>query len=361
MPSKKNCDTPSMAGATELEQAAAVWFVRRNRGLTPEEEPGFAEWLAADPEHERMLVEFGGTWELLGEARPVATAVPGQSPQGERRPRSQLRRVWLPLAGLAAALAVAYVGWWRPAYYSGSAFTEVGALRTLRLPDSTVLTLNTDSAISAAFSPGERRIRLERGEAHFVVAKNPARPFVVEVGGVLVRAVGTAFNVRIDPQTIAILVTEGKVGIDDSRSGQSLLAHNSVSDRAALTLPSTVPDYPVLSSGRKAVVVRSSLSGSSPKSVEETVTRVSPSEIERQMAWRDRRLTFLAAPLTDIVGEFNRYNRHKLIIGDPALATKCFGGSFKPDDEEGFVRMLQENFGVHAESSEEQTVLRIGQ
>ncbi len=39
-------------------------------------------------------------------------------------------------------------------------------------------------------------MKLEAGEAHFAVAPDAARPFVVRVGGVAVRAVGTAFNVR---------------------------------------------------------------------------------------------------------------------------------------------------------------------
>ena len=349
-----------MPGATELEQAALAWFARCNRGLTPEEETEFEEWLAANPEHARMLNEFDGTWELLGRAGEAPAAVAAQPAGRLRWPRSQFVRIWFPLTAIAAALAVAYLGSWRSAHYSGDAVTEVGALRTLRLPDDSLVTLNTDSAVSAVFSPEERRVRLERGEAHFAVAKNPARPFVVEVGGVLVRAVGTAFNVRLEAKTVAILVTEGKVRVDDSRSGRSLLAGDANLGGTGPTMPSTTPEYPVLSSGRKVVVARQNLVSPPAEPVERAVALVPPAEIQRQLAWRERRLDFVSAPLADIVQEFNRYNRHKLVIGDPGLATQRFGGSFKPDDREGFVRMLQENFGVGAEVTEGQTVLRVG-
>ena len=65
------------------------------------------------------------------------------------------------------------------------------------------------------------------GEAYFTVAKNPGRPFVVAAGGVGVRAVGTAFNVRLDSDAVEVLVTEGRVqvsrsGFDDE--GSSLVA-----------------------------------------------------------------------------------------------------------------------------------------
>jgi transmembrane sensor len=55
---------------------------------------------------------------------------------------------------------------------------------------------------------------LERGEAHFQVAKNPARPFVVVARGVEIRAVGTAFSVGLESTRVEVLVTEGQVAVE---------------------------------------------------------------------------------------------------------------------------------------------------
>ena len=63
-------------------------------------------------------------------------------------------------------------------------------------------------------------------------------------------------------------------------------------------------------------------------------------------------------PLVEIAREFNRYNTRQLLIGDAELATRRFGGSFKSDDPAGFVRMLEENFGIVAAERGNQTVLR---
>ena len=76
------------------------------------------------------------------------------------------------------------------------------------------------------------------------------------------------------------------------------------------------------------------------------------------LAWQSRRLEFSDTPLGEMVAEFNRYNRHKLVVVDPDLAAKRFGGSFRPGDWAGFVRILHDNFGLSAEETEDQTLLR---
>jgi transmembrane sensor len=85
---------------------------------------------------------------------------------------------------------------------------------------------------------------------------------------------------------------------------------------------------------------------------------LSPVEIERVLAWREQRLEFVAEPLAVMVAEFNRYNRIKLVIADPALGTQRFGGNFRADDPAGFVRVLAGNFKVVAEQREDEILLR---
>ena len=81
------------------------------------------------------------------------------------------------------------------------------------LADGSVVELNRGAVVTERFTPDERRVQLVRGEAHFKVAKDLSRPFVVEVAGIAVRAVGTALNVRLDSAAVDILVTEGQVSV----------------------------------------------------------------------------------------------------------------------------------------------------
>jgi len=341
-----------MPAPNAREQAALDWFSRCDRGLSPEQEAEFETWLAADPTHAALFNEMAGTWNLLGRGAAATVLAPPAVPAA---PTHRLLRAWALSCAAAAAIALAYVGYWHPAHYSGEITTQVGGLRTLNLPDGTLVALNTDSVLAADFSPAERLVRLERGEAHFTVARNPARPFIVEAGGVSVRAVGTAFNVRLDDHAIEVLVTEGRVRVDDAVSGHSLLAHAPDVDSATMDAFGA----PVLTANQKVVVARPA-----PAARVEAVlpasagAAVSSEEVRRELAWREGRLEFELAPLRGIVAEFNRYNRHQLAIADPDLAAKCFGGSFRSDDPAGFVRMLHDNYGVRVEETESASILR---
>ena len=337
-----------------MEAAALDWFSRCRQGLSAEQETEFQNWLAADPRHATLFNEFNGTWDLLGH---VSQRTPMLLPSGPGSPR-RLRLVRLGFSiAAAAALVLTYLSWWRPAHYSGEATTAVGAMRTLHLPDGSLVMLNTDSSVTAAFTPEQRRIKLERGEAHFAVAKNPGRPFIVEAGGIAVRAVGTAFEVHLEDKTVEVLVTEGKVRVNDALSGKSLLVRPIGSSNG---LP-PVLGQPVLSSGEKVVVaLPPPPSPLASGLVAVAAIPVSREEIQRTLAWQERRLDFELATLGEIAAEFNRYNDHKLVIADSALAQERFGGSFRPDDQAGFVRMLRQNFGVAVEETDRATLLRIG-
>ena len=93
-------------------------------------------------------------------------------------------------AGVAAVLLLA------PLRSGERHTTAIGEQVTVRLDDGSKIQLNTDSELSVRFSKAERRLVLERGQAFFDVAHDPARPFVVDAGKASVRALGTRFDVR---------------------------------------------------------------------------------------------------------------------------------------------------------------------
>jgi transmembrane sensor len=201
------------------------------------------------------------------------------------------------------------------------------------LDDGTVVELNGGAQIDVQFTAAERRVRLVRGEAHFQVAKNPLRPFLVEAGGVTVRAVGTAFNVLLGSQAVDVLVTEGRVRVDPP---------------AAAAAARVAPD---VSAGQRVVV---SLSGGAAP----VVSTVSEEEIARRLAWQPRLLDFSATPLAEVAAEFNRRNRTQLVLADPALRAMPIVASFRSDNLDGFVRMLEISAGVSVERTGDTVVLR---
>jgi transmembrane sensor len=205
------------------------------------------------------------------------------------------------------------------------------AYRQEVLDDGTLVEFNRGAAVRVAFTPGERRVQLAHGEALFTVARNPARPFVVEAGGVTVRAIGTAFSVRLGPAGVDVLVTEGRVQVE----------------RAAAPLPAAPP----VAAGHRVVVP---FAGEAPAAI----AAVTPEEIDQALLWQPRLLEFVSTPLAEVAAEFNRRNRLQLVVADEALRALPIGASFRSDNVDGFVRLLEASFGVAAVRREGVITLR---
>jgi transmembrane sensor len=228
---------------------------------------------------------------------------------------------------LAAALVLgAFLGFRElqstPGPASHYATTTAGYERA-RLADGSTLELNTASAARVQFTAAERHVELESGEAHFEVAHDTARPFVVSAGGVTVRAVGTAFNVRYVSGAVEVTVTEGKVtvGPASSSTGATLVAAN---QRLALPLAPAAAPAPAIET-------------------------LAPADVRAVLSWQRRVTDFSDTPLNEVTARFNRHNVLQLVITDPALGSRRIGGIFALDDVEAFVRLLERDGIIRAE------------
>jgi transmembrane sensor len=336
--------------ADAIEAAAAVWISRRDGGMSEAETAAFIRWLQQDTRHAEVFAELDATWKSFNRlhlARPVGAAAPNPDLLAPRRRRSS-RALWA-AAALTAAAAVVFLAlaWPRvpaPDALRQNLVTAVGVLQRTELPDGSIVQVNTDSEVAVQYTATERRVRLVRGEAHFTVAKNPDRPFIVSAGQVAVRAVGTAFNVRLRSSVVEVLVTEGRVQVNDSVQGGSLL------------MPQAGTDTPLLVEGERALIPTQAVTGRAAAAV----TPVAPAEVSRALAWQQRRLEFYDAPLREVVAEFNRYNTHQIVIDDSRLLEQRFTVAYRPDGWPELVRMLEGNkLGITAHREEDRTVLRL--
>ncbi|MFI5337896.1 MAG: FecR family protein [Opitutales bacterium] len=335
-------------------EAAAAWLARLDRGATETEQREFSAWLEADPRHAGEYTRLESEWKRLDRAGedPVLAAM-----ARELDARSLRRSRWRParLAPWAAAAAIVLAGlaWWSfsPVAVNQPAAAPVlthqvvpSSARQLTLPDGSVVALRGDSEVATDYTPAERRVRLLRGEAHFIVAKNPDRPFIVSAGGVAVRAVGTAFDVRLDAGAVEVLVTEGKVGVNDAVHSQSLLP------------PALENKPPVLSAGQRVTIEASALRGpASPVRIDS----VTAAEMEQTLAWQSTRLVFNRTPLSEAVSAFNQHETHggRLVLGSADVGERLLGGTFRADNVEGFIRLLELSADVRAERRADGTVV----
>lgn len=321
-----------------VDEQAANWLWRLDRGLTPAEQDAFLEWLAADPTHVEVLAAHRRDWkrlDKLADWRPEHAGRPNPdllapATGGRRRPAFYL----VPLAA-AAVLAVA-IGWEfirSPAPVEPEPpFQEMRHENRRILADGSAVKLNDGAGVTVAYSAHERRVRLDRGEGFFIVTKDPARPFIVEVQGLEVRAVGTAFNVSLGRQTVDVLVAEGAVLVETPGAGK-------VSPEEIAAARPTA-----LEARQRTSVPLGAESGSS-----RTILTLSQQEVKRALAWQHGMMTFDQRSLAAIVAELNLLNEQQLVIRDPEVARMQFSGTIRSDNVAGFVRLLESGFRVRSE------------
>ncbi|MDB6092475.1 MAG: hypothetical protein JWM32_37 [Verrucomicrobia bacterium] len=329
-----------------IDREAAEWLVKRERGLTAPEQDAYFQWLAAAPQHGEALAQHQQTWiefNLLAQWKPEHSAEP--NPDLLARHRHQvIRPIWQVILAAAASVAVALWAPWRQPHLAPTparAQTVATAYERRVLEDGSVIELNAGTRLSVEFTRGERRVHLVQGEATFSVAKNPARPFIVNAQGINVRAVGTAFNVRLGQKHVEVLVTEGKVSVDDAVKGISLL-------------PATANGQPpVLEAGRKVLVETQPA-----HFVASAPVAVSSSEITRLLAWQPELLDFNLTPLSEVVAAFNRRNTVQIELADREFASMPIVASFRSDNVDSFVRLLEVTAGVKAQRVGDRIILR---
>src|ERR1019366_6207071 len=176
----------------KLDAEAADWLARRDRGLTPREQDAYLQWLREDERRPAAIARAEATLRRvlqLSAWRHEHSTEP--NPDLLARPRRAHPWRWVALAA-AAAVVVGFGVWWHtPPARVTTVVAKKNYLRTneqIALPDGSRAELREGSTLDVRFTAGERRVRLTGGEAQFSVMKDAARPFVVEAGGVAVRA-----------------------------------------------------------------------------------------------------------------------------------------------------------------------------
>ena len=332
----------------QIEDTAAFWMAESEEGLTPARQREFERWQQSDPRHAAAVRRFHWGQTVLkkmphiqGEVQPVIGFPEIQQSHIAVARRSQMR--WgLMLGGCAAAIVLSAAAWWNwpeKAEADVRYACEAGGYQRVLLKDGSILELNENSTVLVRFDPQMRHVTLVTGEGHFSVAKDAARPFVVEARGLAVRAVGTAFRVRIEQSSVEVLVTEGEVAVTEAELPDTVKQADVPGDRYG-------GGYLVnISAGEQTKVVTSNGKAALTAATRPKVEKVSPEKIRRTLDWQEKKLIFTEVPLLDVVAQFNRRNRLQLVVDDLQLASRPVGGTFAADNVEGFVRLL-ENSGT---------------
>lgn len=316
-----------------IEEEAARWVVRHDEGpLTPVEQAQFDAWRQTSPAHADTFARLSGHWDDLDVLAALADT-PAENPLWKRP------ALW---AGVAAAAAVAFAVIVGLPQFMGTTSsapqiaerpgvgvykTALGDQEKITLADGSVVTLNTASRIEARMNDNERTIRLLEGEAFFEVAHDPSRPFSVYAGDGVTVAVGTAFSVRLEKNSVEVVVTEGKV---------------SYSRVAEVPAPEPVA---FVAAGETGLFGDSVI-----------IDRIDLEAIDRKLSWIDGKLIFSGDPLSSVVADISRYADIRFEFDTQDLADMRVGGVFGLGEVDDMLEALETNFGVRAERIGERLV-----
>jgi len=337
---------------TAIAQQAAEWFIANQAGPLPEEDgTAFLAWLKASPIHVR---------EYLGVARvarhlPAAVGTPqvpletflaqaaardGDSVVSLPKPASETKppvvRRWSMAWPIAASLIALAAGvlWWA---HDGELFgipmtyqTAHGEQSVERLPDGSVLRLDTDSQATVRYSATERLIEIRRGQALLEVAHENRRRFRVAAGDAGAIALGTRFDVYRKRSATEFTVVYGEIAVFTAQPSWL---------RGGAGIPAAVQR---VTAGYQVRVDGGVLSA-----------HPVPVDLEQTLGWLQHKIVFEHRPLGEVAAEFNRYGKIPVEIEDAELRTLPVSGVFDAGDTESFVAFLETLPGVRVERSPE--------
>jgi transmembrane sensor len=298
------------------DEQAALWAARLDGDtLDAAQRTELDAWLAQKPHHRVLLSRYCQFSADLEEQIPALVSAGAVVMPASGAPR---RRWWtLPrissIAFAAAAAVALMILLLRPMPQLETVAMASGQRGERTLADGTRVELNANTSLRFENTQDERRVRLVGGEALFIVAKDPSRPFFVQTPAGSVRVTGTTFNVRTEPNTTAFEVTviEGSVQVSPADSNGlhsttvALGPHDQFSTRIGGTRILT------------------------------------DKQLEEVLAWRHGRIVFEDTPLSEAAARFARYHGRAIRVA-PAVANESLGGVYGIDDLSGFLAGLEQ-------------------
>jgi transmembrane sensor len=309
----------------DIDEEAAAWIWRMDSpAVAVADRQAFEAWLRQDPRHRRAAAELSVVWSALdglAEAQRDEKIATFTNTALLHHPQ----RWWIAAAAMLAAIAVGAI-WLQRGSELQTLATAVGQHRNVGLADGSIVTLNTNTIVETDLRRHTREIYLRKGEAHFQVAHDGARPFLVHAGDAVVRAVGTAFEVRVlTDQHVDVVVNEGRVEVQATAPMPASANPSTLARAAAATTVRT------LNAGERL----------STASHDYAVTPITAQQLSSELAWREGAIVFDGEPLSEAIAEIERYTDARIVVSDPEIAGLRVGGRFRTANVQEFFDALQ--------------------
>ncbi len=210
------------------------------------------------------------------------------------------------------------------------------------LPDGSQVRLNPHTELSyEAGKHGERKVVL-KGEAFFEVVHDAKKPFVVSVNEVMIRDIGTAFNVKATPgdNVVEVEVESGEVQFY-SEVNQGL----------------------VLRQGEKAIYnlgskqfIKANITAAETKT--ETKKLPDPVTGNTSSSLKTNQLSFKGTPLRVIIAQINSIYSSEIRLADETLGDERMSVAFDDQSLNTVVGIITETFDLESERKGDSIILK---
>ncbi len=267
--------------------AAAVWIVAVSIGvyiyLKPVKQDVFPAARVTNPAYKNDVLPgvTGATLTLADGSIIALDSAANQLPAQQGDVQVTARNGTLNYNGTGSHHAAVY----------NTLTTSPGQQFPVRLSDGTLVVLDAGSSLTypVAFTGTERRVQVN-GQAWFEVAKNPAKPFIVQKGSAEVQVLGTQFNVNAydDEPNVKVTLVQGSIKVNNGALSNRLIP------------------------GQQAVLY----------TAHSGIKVVKDADIDQAVAWKNGQFEFRSNSITQVLREAARwYNIEVVYEGDKPADT----------------------------------------
>lgn len=291
---------------------------------TPVENETINRWLSENDDNRKYFNHFKLIWNASRELKIESKLDPEASwaefkqlaqsrseVSAKVRPLNAANRwlkiaaIWLVILGSAGILYTVF----KPAKPNMLTLQSGNMVRKVTLSDGSLITMNKNSVLNYPdkFTGNTREISL-KGEAFFDVAHDKSKPFMIHVNDVVVKVVGTSFNIKATGPNTEVIVETGVVQVI-----------------------------------QQEIVVK--LKPKEKASVQNGRLQKGNSQDELYNYYRTQKFVANKTPLWRLVDVLNEAYHANIVIDNKKLANRTITTTFKADSLDNILKTIADTFG----------------
>lgn len=318
-----------------LRETAVAWFLHMQQADIEHPDRGqFEAWLLQNTAHQQAYEEVTRLWDGFDSTTELKSLHAAMEQKAFLEKQKRSRKVNQTVMGLLGFVLVAtmslfgYQSWQAQPTLQMAAVSQIGQAKQTVLEDGTQLNLNANTELEITYFRDKRVAKLKRGEVIFEVARDEARPFIVDSGYGRITVLGTRFAVNRLQQLVRVSVDYGRVQVDTVDANGRVIK------------------MPIILMNGQVAEVRQN---QAPKRTAQLASDA--------FGFTQGIISFEKAGLEEIAETLSRYRKPAVVVQTPITNDAQITAIIKVKEVEKFIANIPDIAAVKVQSSPEQTVL----